>query len=93
MAEQGPSQPLFLARQSYRNRRLSDAARVIPVLGAVVFMLPLLWTGRDSAGGDTGTAGLWLFLGWFILIVITAALSRRLRSLETEGDRSSDGSL
>lgn len=88
-----PQQPVFLARQSYRNRRLSDAARTIPVFGALVFMLPLLWTGRGSEAGNTGSAGLWLFFAWFILIVATGLLSRRLKGMDRDPERSDDGSL
>ena len=95
-------QPLFLARQTYRNRRLADAARVVPIVSAFLFMLPLLWTGRGAETGSTGTAGLWLFLAWFLLILVTGALSGRLRKLDqdrarteeaTRMRRSSDGSL
>ena len=31
-----PRQPPFLARKTYRRRRMMDAARMLPVLGALV---------------------------------------------------------
>lgn len=48
-------EPLFLARQTYRRRRVADAARLLPVLGgALLFMLPLL--GGAAGAGDGGGA-------------------------------------
>lgn len=68
--------PLFVERQSYRRRRVMDAARILPVLGFVLVLLPVLWT----QGGRMGTAGqaLYLFGLWVALILIAAALSRPL---------------
>ncbi len=73
----GPStQPLFLARETYRKRRLIDAIRLLPVLGTILFMVPVL----NAAGhvGSTFLGGLYLFGAWFFLIVLSAALTRRL---------------
>ncbi|MCK8462856.1 hypothetical protein MUY35_03220 [Aliiroseovarius sp. S1339] len=66
-------EPLFLARQSYRRRRLEDAARLLPILGVFLFLLPLLATGAGTAG-----QGMYLFAAWFGLIVATAMISRGL---------------
>ncbi|WP_323036640.1 hypothetical protein [Pararhodobacter sp.] len=44
--------PLYLERETYRRRRIMDAARVLPVLGFVLILLPVLWT----QGGQMGTA-------------------------------------
>lgn len=70
-----PPEPLFLARQAYRRRRMGDAARLLPVLGAVLFLAPLLggWGGRTTAG-----TGLWLFAVWLGLIVAAGLLGRAL---------------
>ncbi|WP_102107148.1 hypothetical protein [Oceaniglobus roseus] len=52
-----PREPVFLERQTYRRRRLMDAARVLPVLGAVLFMVPMLWfAGLDARSGPAETA-------------------------------------
>ncbi len=70
----GPRQPLFLERRSYRRRRLVDAARLLPVLGLLLWLVPLLWGigGRDvSASG----AGLYIFGVWAGLIVLAAGFS------------------
>jgi hypothetical protein len=68
-----PQEPLFLARGSYRRRRLQDAARLLPWLGGFLFALPLLWTGART------TVGLmYLFGAWVVLIGLALLLSRRL---------------
>lgn len=43
--------PLFLARADYRRRRLRDAARLLPVVGALLMLLPLLWQGQVPEPG------------------------------------------
>jgi hypothetical protein len=77
MAKAG--QPLFLARRAYRRRRLMDAARLLPLLGAVLFAIPMLWHPADSVEPDTARGVTYLFAVWFLLILAAAALSRGLR--------------
>ena len=45
--------PVFLARASYRQRRLRDAARLLPMVAGVLMMLPLLWSRSDGSGLPT----------------------------------------
>lgn len=85
MARRGP---LFLARPGYRSRRLSDAARLLPLAGLFLLWLPLVW------GPDAGTArvGIYLFAVWAGLIGIAALLAPRLPApgeSEGKGDRPS----
>ncbi|MFT5343675.1 MAG: hypothetical protein ACI9BH_002898, partial [Paracoccaceae bacterium] len=47
---------VFLERQSYRRNRLADAARLLPVIGATVLAVPLLWPSADSAQVLAGEA-------------------------------------
>jgi hypothetical protein len=68
-----PVEPLFLARRTYRRRRLMDALRLLPWLGAFLFGLPLLWGDPTAAQGL-----LYLFAVWALLIVLSFALARRL---------------
>ena len=79
-AENAPSArrhgPVFLERDTYRQRRLIDAARVLPVIGAFLWMMPLLWQGGEVS---TATAMMYIFGIWLGLVVISAVLSRRLR--------------
>lgn len=76
-----PREPLFLARESYRRRRLSDAARIVPWLGALLFAAPLVWS-------ETATAEAWryIFTVWLLLIVIAFWIGRRLMRAERSGD-------
>ncbi|KKK93508.1 hypothetical protein LCGC14_2692180 [marine sediment metagenome] len=72
------SEPVFLERQSYRRRRLMDAARMLPLLGAVLFVLPVLWADTDGGGGSTARGGLYLFAAWTLLVIGAALLARPL---------------
>lgn len=69
-----PRRPLFLARQGYRQRRLIDAARVLPAVGLVLFMAPVLGAG---SGLDAALL-IYLFTIWAVLIGLAAVLSHRL---------------
>lgn len=73
-----PRPPAFLVRSSYRRRRVIDAARLLPVVGLFLFMLPILWHPAESPEPDTARGGLYLFAAWFGLIVAAFALSRVL---------------
>lgn len=86
------SQPLFLARRSYRRRRLMDAARLLPLFGAVLVALPALWRPAQTPAPDTGRGGLYLFVVWLLLVLAAAALARGLAPAldaeeEAEGTR------
>ena len=74
MTERPPMQPLFLARDSYRRRRMADAARVLPIVGMVLVFLPLAWSGS----GRTATTTIYLFAVWAVLILLAAVLARTL---------------
>ena len=75
-----PSAPLFLARAVYRKRRLRDAARMLPILGLFLWLLPALWAGPASAGRDW----VYVFAVWAGLIALAAALSPGLAEAESE---------
>jgi hypothetical protein len=63
---------VFLERESYRRRRLMDAARLLPILGALLFMLPLLWPDPDPGEATNGiamsSAMIYVFAVWIGLI-------------------------
>ncbi len=74
--------PLFLERRSYRQRRLMDAARLLPVLAALLWLVPLLWprsaAQAEAAGAATVTSSsaiLYIFGVWTLLAVIAFVLS------------------
>lgn len=72
--------PLFLARAVYRRRRLRDAARLLPLVGFFLLILPMLWQGRDGSGRDV----VYIFVVWAGLIAVAALLAPGLRDTDTE---------
>ncbi|MEC7256258.1 MAG: hypothetical protein VXW58_00430 [Pseudomonadota bacterium] len=84
MSDAGPPgamqrKALFLERDSYRRRRLMDAARVLPVLGAALFLLPVLWPDADTASAApvrTSNAVIFIFGTWLVLIALAFCLGR-----------------
>lgn len=77
MPGQRKMRPMFVARRSYRLRRLRDGARMLPFLGAFLFVLPLLWVPVGQ-GRDLAQDAVYLFLAWGGLIGLTTLVSRRL---------------
>jgi hypothetical protein len=69
--------PLFLERGNYRQRRLGDAARLLPLLGVVLVLIPLMW----GDAGDAPQSGRWIYIFaiWAGLIGLAAVLAHRLR--------------
>jgi len=74
----GAGTPLFLARRSYRRRRMMDAARLLPLAGLVMILLPVLWHPADTPVPDTARGMIYLFAVWVGLILAAAALARGL---------------
>ncbi len=73
-----PRRPLFQTPSGYRLRRLHDAARMLPVIGAFLILLPILWAPAETAQRDTAPDGIYLFAVWAGLIVVAALISRGL---------------
>lgn len=78
--------PLFLARAPYRRRRLHDAARLLPILGLFLLLLPLLWTGRDRTSLSSGDV-IYFFLVWLGMIAVAAGFAPGL----SKGDGTESG--
>ena len=74
--------PVFLARRAYRLRRLRDAARLLPLAGAFLLLLPILWAPGPQATRDTAWDGIYIFAIWGLLILAAALLAQGL----TAGD-------
>lgn len=70
--------PLFLARRAYRQRRLTDAARLLPLVGLFLFLLPIFWQPARTAAADTAPGGLYIFAVWALLIAAAGAIAARL---------------
>lgn len=69
---------LFVERQTYRRRRIQDAARFLPVLAIVLMMVPLLWS-KGPGGVTMSGAILFLFTLWAVLVAVAFLLSFHLR--------------
>jgi|TARA_R110002110_G_scaffold194876_1_gene404010 hypothetical protein len=73
---------VFLERQAYKRRRMRDLARAVPIIGAVLLSIPLLWT-RAAPGGEgatTSQALVYVFAVWVFLIGLAALISRVVKS-------------
>lgn len=70
-----PRAPLFLQPSSYRRRRLRDAARLLPVAGALFLVLPILWDPAGTDARDTAVDGIYLFGVWAGLILVAALMA------------------
>ena len=83
-----PKPPLFLARAVYRRRRLRDAARLVPLVGAFLLLLPMLW--RQEGGLGAGWDWLSLFAVWALLIGLAAALAPGLAAADSDAEPAAD---
>lgn len=73
----------FLERKRYRQRRLRDAARMLPIFATVLMFLPLMWPREATGQSQTSDAVIYIFVLWTALIIISFLLSRLL---ELSGD-------
>ena len=101
MTREQTSSSQFLERTAHRRQRLRDAARLLPVLGAAVLLLPdLLLSDPDVAEGATAAWTVYFFVAWAMLILLAfllaGPLGRDLRegalNSETQGDHSLENS-
>ena len=79
---------LFLERRTYRQARLQDAARLLPVLGLVLIFGPSFIRGDTPEGGETLSGWLiYYFSVWLGLIFLAGFVSKAL----TRGDLAETG--
>ncbi|MFT5649614.1 MAG: hypothetical protein ACJAXK_002133 [Yoonia sp.] len=72
MISPAPKHGAFVAKDTYRKRRMRDLARAVPVIGVVLLGIPLLWS--DAALNSS--AIVYIFVVWVLLILLAAAISR-----------------
>ncbi len=84
--------PAFLAPASYRQKRLRDASRLLPLLGLALLLVPLLWVGSGEPGGVANSAALrYVFAVWGILVACALLLLCLIRPAdEPDGSAGSD---
>ncbi len=73
--------PVFLERRSYRQRRMMDAVRLLPLIGLLLWLLPTLWSVSDDGGVEpvnTSQAITYVFGVWGCLILSGGVLWRYL---------------
>ena len=73
---------LFVEKATYRRRRLMDIARLAPIMGALLFAVPLLWPADTSEPGEavrTSAAMIYVFCVWTVLVGFGAAFSLAVR--------------
>lgn len=66
--------PEPLTTEANRQRRLGDAGKLVPVLGCVLLLMPVLW----PVGSTTSSAMVYIFSVWAFLIVLIGVISRLL---------------
>ena len=71
-------QSVFLERRAYRQRRMADAARLLPLFGTVLLCLPVLWNLSGGSSTSTTYVMTFLFCAWVGLIIVAALISSRL---------------
>ena len=83
-----PRTPIFLEKRSYRRRRMMDAVRLLPFLGLMLWMVPLLWPVPEAGAVAEGAPAMpmsvalrYLFGVWLLLILASWALWRRTRDI------------
>lgn len=77
-------EPLFVARERYRQRRTVDAARLLPILGFLALCMPILWGDGEDDLRATSVGVIYLFGVWSILIGMALLHARRLRQIDAD---------
>jgi len=78
----------FLDKGSYRQRRIRDAARMLPVFAAVMMALPLMWSREQADESLTSTGMIYVFGLWVVLLVLAFTISLVLRRDDADEDPS-----
>ena len=80
-----PAQTIFLEPQPYRRRRLIDAARLLPILGGFLTIVPPVLLPGGTLG-STSTLLMYLVFVWICLVVAAALIARHMRALDKMPD-------
>ena len=80
-----PETGVFLERRSYRRRRLIDGLKLLPFLGAWLFLLPVFWPDTGRVQSMSGALH-FIFGVWFALIAVCAVLVVAVRRIGARED-------
>jgi len=83
--------PEFLERDSYRQRRLRDVGRALPLFAMVLFLLPLFWQWDAANAPAPSTTLIYIFGVWTLFVILAAILSRLTRFDAPEEGREEEG--
>lgn len=73
----------FLQKRSYRRRRLRDGIKLLPFLGAWLFLMPVLWPDADTGTGQmTSRALIYVFGAWAVLTLLSVGFLTLYRRVE-----------
>lgn len=78
--------PVFLERSTYRMRRVIDAIRLVPIFGAVLWIIPIFMRSGSDEIGSISTLMIYVFSVWLILIVSSFLLVRIFSKSESSWD-------
>lgn len=70
---------------------MMDAARLLPLVGVLLFLVPLLWAPDPASPAPTSRGVIYIFAIWALLILVAAVLSRYLARSEPAGGTDGDG--
>ena len=76
--------PQFLERQSYKQRRLIDMIKVLPLVGGLLWATPMLWRNGDDGDVKTSSAIIFVFLVWIALVTLSSFLARTLGRADSD---------
>lgn len=80
--------PLFLRPANYRRRRKYDLARILPIAGGFLFLLPILWSpipGQET-GRSTASDTIYIFIVWALLVLGAGLIAHSLTGDEALED-------
>jgi len=74
----GKQTVIFLERNRYRTRRLVDGLRLLPVLAAILWVVPAIWTHDSQNPPGIAQVAIYFFATWAGMIALCLILARRL---------------
>lgn len=70
---------------------MTDGARLLPLAGIFLILLPVLWQPRSTPAPDTGFGVIYLFSVWTLLILAARILSWLIPDAPDDAEGAADG--